>query len=260
MLGKKHVTIFGQRQDRDRFFGLGDFRGEETKILGGEAFENTRENAESARAALRGLQGKCGFRFGQALQHGAKVFEIGVTLRKRTRGGSDNIFRSAAQFFSGLAEQKKILTGGAFRAATADKLDTPILTNPGAAPHQNQADLAGALDVSAAARLQIGGFDFDGAQDALAVDFLANAEFRQLIRGAVADRDSAVFKNNLICCALGAFEDFIRRLRAAQIYGANLGSEMEGNRGASEALLKHGREQVLASVLLHVVETARPVD
>ncbi len=95
MLGKKHVTIFGQRKDRDRFFGLGDFRGEETKILGGEAFENTGDNAESARAALRGLQGKCGFRFGQALQHGAKVFEIGVTLRKHTCGGSDNVFGSA---------------------------------------------------------------------------------------------------------------------------------------------------------------------
>ena len=95
MLGKKHVTIFGQRQDRDRFFELGDFRRKETKILGGEAFENTGDNAESARAALRGLQCKCGFRFGQALQHGAKLFEVGVTLRKHTRGRSDNIFGSA---------------------------------------------------------------------------------------------------------------------------------------------------------------------
>src|SRR6266704_6747324 len=247
MLGKKHVTIFGQRQDHDRFFGLGNFRGEETKILGGEAFENTRDKAESARAALRGLQGKCGFRFGQALQHGAKVFEIAVALRKRTRRRSDNIFGSAVQFFSGLAKQQKILAGGVFHAATANKLDAPILTNLGAAAHQNQADLAGALDVGSATGLQIGGFDFDGAKDAVASDLLSNAEFQQLIRGAIPDRDGAVLKNNLICRALRPFQNFFGRFGAAQIYGANLGSEMEGNRGASEALLKHGREQVLAS-------------
>src|SRR5260370_755733 len=145
MLGKKHVTIFGQRKDRARVFRLGAFRRAETTILA-------------------------------------------------------------------------------------------------AAPPQNHADLAGAVDASAAARLQIGGFDFDGAKDAVASDLLANAEFRQLIRGAVADRDSAGFKNNLICCALGAFEDFICRLRAAQIDGANLRSEMKRNRGASEAFLKHGGE------------------
>jgi hypothetical protein len=35
---------------------------------------------------------------------------------------------------------------------------------------------------------------------------------------------------------------------------------MERNRRQAEAFLKHGREQVLASVLLHVIEAARPVD
>src|SRR3981189_407852 len=45
-----------------------------------------------------------------------------------------------------------------------------------------------------------------------------------------------------------------------QINGANLRAKMEGNRRQSEALLKHGGEQMLARVLLHVVEAARPVD
>ena len=114
--------------------------------------------------------------------------------------------------------------------------------------------------MGSATGLQIGGFDFDGAQDTVVVDFLANAEFRQLIRSAVADRDGAVLKNNLICRALCPFQNFFGRFGAAQIDGANLGSEMEGNRRASEAFLKHGGEEMLAGVLLHVVEAARPVD
>src|ERR1700687_687672 len=35
---------------------------------------------------------------------------------------------------------------------------------------------------------------------------------------------------------------------------------MEGNRGQPEAFLKHGGQQVLAGVLLHVVKAPRPVD
>ena len=35
---------------------------------------------------------------------------------------------------------------------------------------------------------------------------------------------------------------------------------MEGNRRQSEAFLKHGRQQMLPSVLLHVVEPPWPVD
>src|ERR1700704_246506 len=45
-----------------------------------------------------------------------------------------------------------------------------------------------------------------------------------------------------------------------QINGANLRAEMERDRRQSESLLKHGGEQMLPSVLLHVVEAARPVD
>src|SRR5260370_17674286 len=35
---------------------------------------------------------------------------------------------------------------------------------------------------------------------------------------------------------------------------------MERNRGQAEAFLEHGRQQMLAGMLLHVVEAPRPVD
>jgi len=110
--------------------------------------------------------------------------------------------------------------------------------------------------VGAAARLQIGRLDLDGAQNALAFHFLSNAELRQLVRGAIANVHGTVFENNLVGCPFGAFEEFLGRLRAAQINGANLLAKMVGNRGQSETLLKHGGEQMLSGVLLHVVEAA----
>ena len=35
---------------------------------------------------------------------------------------------------------------------------------------------------------------------------------------------------------------------------------MKRDRRPSEALLKHGRKQMLAGMLLHVIEAARPID
>ncbi len=97
------------------------------------------------------------------------------------------------------------MTRDAFRAASADKFNAPVLADFRAATYQDHADLPGALDVRSAAGLQIGGFDFDSAQDALAVDFLSHAEFRKFIRGAVADVHRAIFEDNRIRGALGAF-------------------------------------------------------
>ena len=78
--------------------------------------------------------------------------------------------------------------------------------------------------------------------------------------GAIAHVDGAIFKNNFVCGALGAFEDFVGRLGTSQINGAEVRPKMKGDRWPPVALLKHGREQVLSGVLLHVIEAARPVD
>src|SRR2546430_6009162 len=82
------------------------------------------------------------------------------------------------------------MTREPFRTASADKFNTPVLADFGAAAQQYETDLAGALDVSAAARLQIGRLYFDGTEDAVPFDFFSHAKLRQLVRGSVTDRKS----------------------------------------------------------------------
>src|SRR2546429_9968119 len=86
------------------------------------------------------------------------------------------------------------MTRETFRTASADKFNTPIVADFGAAAYQYEADLAGALDVGAAAGLQIGRLYFDGSEDTVPVDFFSHPELRQLDRGAVADVDRAIFE------------------------------------------------------------------
>src|SRR5260370_18545184 len=138
---------------------------------------------------------------------------------------------------------------GAFRAAPADEFDAPILAYFVAAAHQEPADLACALDACAAAGLQIGRLELDGAEDAAAVHFFANAELRQLVRGAVADVDRPVFEDDLIRSALGAFQEFRGRFGAAQVDGADFSSKMKRNRRQPKAFLKHGRSEEHTSEL-----------
>src|ERR1700731_1869679 len=183
-----------------------------------------------------------------------------VALGKRAFRSDHDLFRSTLQFLAKASQELKVAPGKAFRAAPADKFDAPILADFRAAADQEHADLAGALDVGAAAGLQISRLYFDGPQDAVPLDFFSHAESRQLVRGTVAHVDRTILEDNLICSSLGALEDFFGRFRAPQIDGAQFASKVEGNRGQSEALLKHGGQQVLAGMLLHVVEAPRPVD
>src|SRR2546427_7027694 len=121
------------------------------------------------------------------------------------------------------------MTRDALCASTANKFDAPILADFNTAAHQHGADLAGALNVRPAARLQIGGFDFNGAQYAFAVEFFSHAELRQLVRGSVAHADGTILEDNLIRSALGAFEYCFRWLRA-HVNRGEFGAKMERNR------------------------------
>src|SRR5713226_6344683 len=152
------------------------------------------------------------------------------------------------------------MTREALRAPAADKFDAPILADFSAAAHEYDADLARTLHMRPAAGLQIGGLNFDGAEDAIPIDFLSHAELRQLVRGSVTNVDRAILKDNLICGALRTFQNFLGGFGPAQVNRAEIGSEMEGYGRQAEAFLKHGRQKMLAGVLLHVVKPARPVD
>jgi hypothetical protein len=118
-----------------------------------------------------------------------------------------------------------------FGASTAGKFEAPVLANFSDTTNEDHADLAEAFDVGAAARLKISGLNLDGAKNALAVDIFANAELRQLVCGAVANSDGAIFEYGFVGGALGSLEDFGRWFWATEINGAEFGAKMEGNGG-----------------------------
>ena len=105
------------------------------------------------------------------------------------------------------------------------------MTDFGDTADEYHADLAEAFDVGATARLKISGFDLDGAKNALAIDIFANAKLSQLVGGAVADGDGAIFEDGLVGGALGSLENFGRGFWATEIDGAEFCAEMEGNGG-----------------------------
>src|SRR5579864_1075533 len=116
------------------------------------------------------------------------------------------------------------------------------------------------MEMRAAAGLQVRTFDLDGAQDALPLNLFAHTLFRQIFSCSVAHSYRTVFLDNQVCGVLRALENFVGRLGPAQVDGANFQAEMKGDGGPPKAFLKHGGKQVLAGVLLHVVETASPID
>src|ERR1700687_3707105 len=260
MLGKEKMTTVSCRDEGHGFLGFRNLGGEKAEILGWNALKDTRDKAEVIWPAWRGIERQRSFRLGQAFERGPKILEIRVTLSESACRGGDDFFRRAAQFVRCLAQSAELPASDALRAAATEKFNAPVLPDLLAAADQKHADLAGALNMSAATRLQVRRFDFDEAQDPLAVDFFSNAQLGQLFRGAVANIDRTVFENDRVCGALGAFQNFFRWFGAPHVNGRELGPEMEGNRGQPEAFLKHGRQQVLAAVLLHVIEAASPVD
>src|SRR5262245_15711383 len=142
----------------------------------------------------------------------------------------------------------------------AEKFDAPVLANLGAAAQSDRADLAGAANVRASTGLKVYAGYFDGTKSAGALHLLANAHASKLVRCAVANGDFAVIEDDGIGGSRGAFQDLRCGLRATQVDGADGFTEMKRNGGKTETLLKDGGEQVLASVLLHMIEAARPVN
>lgn len=159
-----------------------------------------------------------------------------------------------------IAQALKVGGCKSFSAGTAGKFDAPVLANFGGTANEDHADLAEAFDMRATARLEIRGLNFNGAKYALAIDIFANAELGQLVGGAIADGDKAIFEDCFVGSALGSLENFGRGPWAAEIDGAEFGAKMEGNGGKAEAFLKHGGEEMLSGVLLHVIEATRPLD
>src|SRR6202035_1401599 len=73
------------------------------------------------------------------------------------------------------------------------------------------------------------------------------------------DGDRPIFEDNLVGTAFG-FAKLLRFQRPGDINGAGFRPEMKTNRGGVEHFDQYGRKQVLAGVLLHVIDAAAPID
>src|ERR1700682_682218 len=183
---------------------------------------------------------------------------IALTDRPLCRG--DDVFRCAAQFLRNAAQQKKIAPRHPLPPTPATNPDAPLLRNLTRAPHQNVSNLRRPIDMRPAARLQVRAFNLDNAQDSTTLNFLPHSQFFKLLRGAIAHHHRSVFSNHLVRRSLCAFENVLGRLRPANINRAHLTAQMKRYRRPTVPLLKHRGKQMLAGVLLHMIEPPRPID
>ena len=102
--------------------------------------------------------------------------------------------------------------------------------------------------------------DLDQPQRALARPVsLRSGSARGLLGGGEPDADGPVLPHDPVRFVFGGGE-IARRQLARDVDRRGRGPEMEAHRPRAEQPIERGRQHVLAGVLLHVVEPARPVD
>ena len=207
-------------------------------------FAASSERASRSESLLKALHGAvlCAALFHQFLEHFGHVGQ--ATTQER----------------SGLRERGVIGAGGGQRAIAANKFEAPGIAAPLEFSREQQSGLPGAGEVRATAGLAVETFHFDGSQDAFAVHFLANAGFFQFLSGAEGDDHGAILENNFVGAALGLFDMARNNGGRVEIDSGDFPAQMKRNGWEIEQFDKGGGEQVLAGVLLHVVDAARPVD
>jgi hypothetical protein len=136
----------------------------------------------------------------------------------------------------------------------------PALLHLFALPQQHQADLPCPRNVCAAAGLPVKAFDLDGAQDPLALDRLAYSRLGKLLCRPEAHPHRPVFKDDPVGAPLGLFHQARVKPRCGEVNRRDLATQVERHGRKLEQLEKRRGEQVLAGVLLHVVEAALPVN
>ena len=163
-----------------------------------------------------------------------------------------------------MAEDGGIGTRSANGAEAADECDANAAADFFGCSEEQAADLAGRAKVGSAAGIAVDAFDLDKADVAGALRELAQLAGGEhgfgFGAGGVAHGNGAVFGDDLVAQAFDAFEAVGRDGAAGKVDGRDRFSEVEGDGGGVQLTQKSGGEQVLAGVLLHVVEAALPVD
>jgi hypothetical protein len=113
--------------------------------------------------------------------------------------------------------------------------------------------------VRAAARRQVEALDIDQPQRAPAHRFLAQRQPRRLVRAGEPDRHLAILPDDPIRFRFRR-RDLGRRRLAREIDRRDGRAEMKTDRPDAKQPVERRRPHVLPRVLLHVIETACPVD
>ena len=114
--------------------------------------------------------------------------------------------------------------------------------------------------MGSAAGLTVESFDLDRTQDTFALDGLADAGFGQFLRSAKPHGHFAVLKNDFVGAALRVFQLARSQRRRFEIDGGSKAPEMERFGLEAKKFDERGGKQMLAGVLLHVIDPARPID
>ena len=260
VLGKNECSGFLESQESDDVRSARECGGEKLKIFGLRVFEDFGDDTGSIGSRWGGLEARSGISFSQSWLKGFEILADDFPFAQKALDRSFGVNGSAFKQGGDTGEEIGVVARGGFGAATADEFDAPVLTDSPAAAKQNHTDLPGMANVSATAGLQVDAGDFDGAKNADAFDLFADTQFGELLGGAVANSNFAIFEDNGIGGASCAFQDEVRGLLAAEVNAADGLAKMERDGGQAETFLKNGGEQMLTGVLLHVVEAARPVD
>ena len=201
---------------------------------------------------------------GELFAEALPIFGRGFGIGFETLDSGGNIGGSSGERGRELAEDGGIGARGADGTEAANELDANASTDFFSAAQEHATDLAGGANMGPAAGIAVDAFDFDEAD--VAGTF---REFSQFAGGEhgfgfgagdVADGDGAIFGDDFIAQALDALEAVGGDWAAGEIDGGEGVSEVEGDGGRVEFAEEDGGEQVLARVLLHVVEAAGPVD
>ena len=155
-------------------------------------------------------------------------------------------------------EQVGVGAGAADRPMAAEKLQPHVLLHPLDFPDGNRADLAGGTHMGATAGAPIEIPNRDDPERALAVRSLPEPRCRRrLLEGHL---HGPVLGDGRVGARLGLHDLRVAQACGVEIERRALPAEMHAHGRVSEALGDHRGEQVLAGVLLHVVEAACPVD
>ena len=164
----------------------------------------------------------------------------------------------------GLVEEFGVVAGGADGAEAGDVGEAEAAGDFLSGADEERADLAGGVDVCSSAGIAVVVFDFDDADGAVALgelgEFAGGEESFSVGAGDGVDEEGAVFGDEVVDDALDAGEVVGGEGVAVDVDGGEFGAEVEGYGVGAEAMDQGGGEQVLAGVLLHVIEAAGPVD